>query len=292
MFVDAIEAVGGYTRPIFTISRRYGSEKVDPGAATMFFVNDEGWAITAKHVAKMVIDAASIEKKYGEFRRERDGLAHGFNFDEQLKALEERYAYNHETGCQLKVTFVDCVDNITGVQCKLHPQADLALLRFDGFKNTLYKGFAVFGADDNDIKQGKYLCRLGFPFPEFKNFAYDKLRDDIVWTREGNAMSPRFPMDGMVTRLIGAKEGVVGVELSTAGLKGQSGGPLFDNRGIVYGMQSSISAQNLGQCVHMRVIKEFMLKEGVSFHTESGMVKGSLTKDSAFGAEPDKRNLN
>ena len=275
MFVDAIEKVGGFTRPLFTISRNYGSEQIDPGAATMFFVNEEGWAVTCKRVAMMVVDAAKIEKKYADFRKQKAGLGHGFNAEEQLRGLEEVFKYTPGTLAQLKVNFVDCVDMIKSVQCKIHPQADLALIKFDGFTKTAYKGHAVFGDEDNEIKQGKFMCRLGFPFPEFTNFVYDAAKDDIGWTREGAKTSPRFPMEGMVTRLIAAKDaGLVGIELSTPGLKGQSGGPLFDTRGIVYGMQSAISPLNLGQCVHMNVIKQFLIKEGVTFYTEKGMIKG------------------
>ena len=276
MFVEAIERIGGYTRPIFTISRTYGSQQVDPGAATMFFVNEEGWAVTCKHVAKMVIDAAAIEKKYSDFRAQKAKLGHGFNAEEQLHGLEEVFKYTSNTLAQLKVNFVDCVDRIQSVQCKIHPNADLALIKFDGFNKVVYKGHAVFGSDDSVIKQGRFMCRVGFPFPEFKNFKYDPIKDDIGWTKEGTKSSPRFPMEGMVTRLIAAPEGgLIGIELSTPGLKGQSGGPLFDTKGVVYGMQSSISPLNLGQCVHMNVIKDFMLKEGVTFYTDQGIIKGA-----------------
>ncbi len=275
MFVNAIEKVGGFTRPLFTISRHYGSERIDPGAATMFFVNEEGWAVTTKKVAQMVIEASKIEKKYSDFRQQKAQLNHGFNAEEQLRGLEEVFKYTPNTVAQLKINFVDCVDRIKAVQCKIHPNADLALVKFEGFTKIGYKGHAVFGDDDDSIKQGKFLCRLGFPFPEFTNFVYNPERDDIGWTNEGTKTSPRFPMEGMVTRLIGVKDaGLVGIELSTPGLKGQSGGPLFDERGIVYGMQSAISPLNLGQCVHMSVIKKFLVKEGVTYYTEKGMVRG------------------
>ena len=275
MFVDAIERVGGFTRPLFTISRNYGSQQIDPGAATMFFVNDEGWAVTTKSVAKMIVDASQIEKKYADFRRQRAQLGHGFNAEEQLRGLEEVFKYTPNTMAQLKVNFVDCVDRIQTVQCKIHPNADLALVKFGGFTKIGYRGYAVFADDDNSVKQGKFLCRLGFPFPEFTNYVYDPAKDDIGWTKEGAKTSPRFPMEGMVTRLIGVKDaGLVGIELSTPGLKGQSGGPLFDTRGIIYGMQSAISPLNLGQCIHMSIIKKFLIKEGVTFYTEKGMIKG------------------
>ena len=39
MFADAIEKVTGYTRPVNTILRTYGSKQVIASSATLFFVN-------------------------------------------------------------------------------------------------------------------------------------------------------------------------------------------------------------------------------------------------------------
>ena len=69
MFVNAVEQASKYTRPIFTIARRYGRAEVIPGSATIFFVNEEGWAVTTKQVARMIVDAGNIEKKYAEFEK-------------------------------------------------------------------------------------------------------------------------------------------------------------------------------------------------------------------------------
>ncbi len=45
MFVNAIERVDKFTRPIHSILRNYGSTDIIPCASTMFFINDEGYAI-------------------------------------------------------------------------------------------------------------------------------------------------------------------------------------------------------------------------------------------------------
>lgn len=50
MFVNAIQKVSGFTRAIHSISRNFGSTKIERGAATLFFVNQDGWALTCKHV--------------------------------------------------------------------------------------------------------------------------------------------------------------------------------------------------------------------------------------------------
>lgn len=275
MFVSAIEKVGGFTRPIFTIMRKYGSAEINPGAATIFFVNDEGWAVTTGAVARMIIDAGNIDKKYNDFLEKKKLVPGGYNFEEGIRQLEEYYKYDSNSVAQLKINFVDCVDVIRGVQCKIHPKVDLALVHFEGFSKVGYRGHAVFVGDGEIVKQGKYLCRLGFPFPEFNNFRYDIENDNILWTNEGRRTMPRFPGDGMVTRLVGGPDGIVGVEMSTPGFKGQNGGPLFDEKGIIYGMHSGTSKLNLGMSIHVDVIKAFMRQEKVRYETDGPDKTGS-----------------
>ena len=64
MFVKAVEEVSHYTRPIHTIMRSYGSNKVFPGASTLFFVNEDGDAVTCRHVAELLLKAEQINQQY------------------------------------------------------------------------------------------------------------------------------------------------------------------------------------------------------------------------------------
>lgn len=52
MFIDAIDKVDKFTRPLHSIARNYGSTEIIPGTATLFFINEEDYAITCEHVAK------------------------------------------------------------------------------------------------------------------------------------------------------------------------------------------------------------------------------------------------
>ena len=147
----------------------------------------------------------------------------------------------------------------------------------------------------NKVKQGRSLCRLGYPFPEFNNFRHNTTTDDIEWTTEGNQVSPQFPIDGIISRF-GIKNGMIAtIELSTPGLRGQSGGPLFDADGLVYGMQAMTKHLHLGfdikdkevisdgkktrisnhpflhvgHCIHVDRIKEFLKLHHVKFYEEN-----------------------
>lgn len=292
MFQTSIEHVSQFTRPIHTISRTYGGRKIIPGAATLFFVNEEGYAVTCKHVVQLLLGSDAVAKKYADFRLERSQLPQDGKFKRGVKGLELKYQYTPETRIQTKNTFVDCVDSMSGFTAHLHPHFDLAILKFNDFNGLRYTGHAVFKKETAQIKPGKHLCRLGFPFPEFTNFIYNDTNDDIEWTNEGIKSSPRFPIDGMVTRFLAEKQKVYGIEMSTPGLRGQSGGPLFDSDGIIYGMQfatkhlhlgfdiidkeillnnklqrvSDYSFLHLGQCIHADIIKEFLATHHVNYY--------------------------
>lgn len=294
MFIEAIEEVGKFTRPVHTIVRTYGSKHIIPGSATLFFVNEEGYAVTCKHVVEMLAAADHINNGYSKFKEDRSRITNDGKFKQAVKGLEMKYKFHPDATIQMKNTFVDCVDSMSGFTWHVHPTLDLAILKFNDFKNLHYTGYAKFVKDTTTIKQGKFLCRLGFPFPEFSNFSYNAETDDMNWTNTGISTSPRFPIEGMVTRFLAENQGLYGIEMSTPGLRGQSGGPLFDKDSKIYGMQYSTkhlhlgfdmidkeimlptgmkkvndySFLHLGQCIHADAIKSFLKEHNVKYYEE------------------------
>ncbi len=293
MFVNAIEEVARFTRPIHTITRSYGETMPIPGAATFFFVNELGVAITCRHVMELVGNRPSINERYRNFTHELAAIGRNNRYNQRVKALEEAYQYQEQSIIQLQELFI----GVTGEKSFQyrwinHPQYDLSIVIFENFKNPLYQSHARFIKDDNAIKQGKFLCRLGFPFPEFTNYQYAAAADEIQWTNTGQVETPRFPIEGMVTRHLRNEGTIFGIELSTPGLRGQSGGPLFDSEGIIYGMQSVTNHLHLGfdmknfeyktggrvikvnnqpfihvgHCLHAAIIKDFLRKNNIVFY--------------------------
>lgn len=294
MFVKAIEKAIKYTRPFKSICRCYGQTIIEPGCATFIIVNDEGWILTCKHVAEQHQIATNANKRYSQFKNELMLIPkNGKYYKTAVRSLEKKYGYdkNKNTLIQQKNLFVGVVDKMTGFEWHYHPKYDIALIHFDGFEKVLCDQYPIFAKDSSVLKQGMSLCRLGYPYPEFADYRYNQENDDIEWTDEGRSDSPLFPIDGIMTRFCIDNDKVVQVELSTPGLKGQSGGPLFDKNGVIYGMQSvtvslplgfdqenreiivkgvkkkvnDYSFIHLGRCIHVDVLKEFMDEHGVNY---------------------------
>lgn len=290
MFVSAIEAAARFTRPLHTITRMWGDTTVVPGAATLFFVNADGWALTCKHVASQLMLADQLLEKRAIFKTERAQLPAGKPSRNVLRALERKHGYSNGVPVEMHNRFINCVEGPLQLEVRSHASLDVALLKFSNFTALSPSTFAVFAQHGDELKQGKLLCRLGFPFPEFTNFEYDAGSDQVRWTTTGRSDTPQFPIDGMVTRHLLGPGGIVGVELSTPGLRGQSGGPAFDGEGCVWGMQAATNHLDLnfdvdmdvlrngekrrvkdsaflhvGHCIHVNVLKQFMRDNGVSF---------------------------
>lgn len=296
MFVKAIEEVAKFTRAIHTISRYYNETFVRPGAATLFFVNEEGVAVTCKHVIEPILQRDAINQHFGNFIKEKD-LIGKKQHNQRLKALEEKYNFkvskDKPITVQLKETFVGCTSEPSfSFKTINHPTYDLSIIIFNDFKNPLYQSYAKFVKDSSELQQGRTLCRLGYPFPEFTNFQYNSVNDDIEWTATGNPNTPRFPIEGMLTRKLLNGIDVYGLELSTPGLRGQSGGPLFNESGLICGMQSMTNHLHLGfdmknfeykangenikvtnqpflhvgQCIHVDIIKDFLKANKIKYY--------------------------
>jgi len=294
MFISAIDKVDQFTRPLHTVTRNY-SGLISPGTSTFFFVNENGVAITCKHVLNLITQADAITNQFDLFKSERARLPRDNKFKKNLIGLELKYKLKQETTVQVKNNFVNCFDTISGFTYHTHPTLDLAIIIFNDFNTKLYHSHATFVSDPAKIKQGKYLCRLGYPFPEFNNFQHNQVTDNIEWTNQGIQSSPKFPIDGIITRFVGDNQGgIIGIELSTPGLLGQSGGPLFDTGGLVYGMQyqtghlhlgfdikdkevisegkktkiSNYPFLHVGHCIHVERIKEFLTQHNIKFYQE------------------------
>lgn len=288
MFSAAIEQATSFTRPIHSIVRYWETTVAEPNAATLFFVNNEGWALTCKHVAQLFF--TDINQRFIQFKADCAALKPEKKSRNAVKKIGENHGFTKGAIIQLLNNLMNCVDGTLDLRAELHPTVDVALLQFQNYNKLLCDHFPTFAKDGAQLRPGMQLCRLGFPFPEFDNFEYDAASDSIRWTNTGTDTTPQFPLDGMVTRRLRVADKIIGFEISTPGLKGQSGGPAIDCDGRIWGMQCATHHLDLnfdinvdvmrsgsklhvkehaflhvGHCVHIDVLKDFMRQHGVSF---------------------------
>ncbi len=297
MFANSIEIAKGYTRCMKSIMRGYGSNEITRCCSTFIIVNDEGWVLTCKHIVEgLLIPADTINPQYMNFKQERSQISALPNGKQKkaIEVLEIKYGYSKSAAptVQLLNMILHDIDMSKGYRCYIHPSYDLALIKFEGLNHTQCNNFPIFMDDTSHLRQGLSLCRLGFPFAEFTDYQYNAQTDNLEWIGGGIATSPCFPVDGILTRFVNDEKGVkFGIELSTPGLIGQSGGPLFDRNGVVCGLQfetvsiplgfdqvnqeivvnrkkkkvSNYPFMHLGRCIHVDIIKQFMNENNVKY---------------------------
>ena len=108
MFTKAIETVLGFTRPIHTIARYWDSEEIEPGTASLFFVNDQGWALTCKHVASLML--TGVNKRFRQFKSTRDSLEAGKKSRSAINEIGKKFGYKKGVLLEIHFRFCACVE--------------------------------------------------------------------------------------------------------------------------------------------------------------------------------------
>jgi hypothetical protein len=132
------------------------------------------------------------------------------------------------------------------------PAIDLAVGKLDPFDPGWVTEYPKLKDPDKNFAQGATLCRVGYPFHAITP-TWDNAANGFALPQ--NALPvPRFAIDGMVTRLVNVELPLVGVppfpmmlfETSSPGLRGQSGGAIFDTDANIWGIQTDTVSYPLG----------------------------------------------
>ncbi len=274
MFAEATERAMDYCRPIKTISRIYKSEEICPQTATLFFVNGEGAAITCRHVAEDIMRSGKMNAKYESFKKERNSIPEEANFRIETNRLERRYEYvKGETKVQLRYNFSRCFDRIERLGVELHPDYDIAIIRFGGFGTPFFHSNSVFPTGAVRIRPGMSVCRLGFPIVEFDDFRNAKELDDIQWTPSGNHTITPYPSEGMVSHMEKGEDGKV-TTFAITGINGNGfcGAPVYDTNGRLFGVVTGtttkvIDGQEVSytECVNADIVRAFLREKNINY---------------------------
>jgi S1-C subfamily serine protease len=282
MFVEAIGRLSSSVHA-FIESLKWHDPKssATTTACTFIVLNKEGWILTAKHVVDTYLQAqADLEarKAYENGVKEISAQA-GMSAKkkrEQISALGgavERadaivahtwYTSFGEKGPK-EITF-----------SVLDMASDLALGRMEGFDSNLVSEYPVFRNPDKPLDIGTPLCRLGFPFTEAPT-QFDSTTGKFTVP---NIALSRFPNDGIFTRMMtySYKNAMPSqwLETSSPGLRGQSGGPIFDTNGHICAIQShTVSLRldfgaphqylNVGRGAYVSEVVKLLRQEGIEF---------------------------
>lgn len=230
MFINAIKTNKEYTRPLYGGIKLLGSDNIISSISTYIVVNDEGWILTCKHVAEQIINSENLKDLFTEYKTIQN--------EKELQRFKQKYGITNDDIISQINIFVNTFEGGHISKIILSKDLDIALIKWEDFENISVTEYPKFSNSTPEI--GQSVCKLGFAFIEDDYFYYDSTSKEIKKYKGKDLNVPFFPLDGIVTRHINVsdKENAM-FETSTPGIRGQSGGPIFDESGTILGMQSA-----------------------------------------------------
>lgn len=249
MFRTACATARQFTFPV-VLSRRTVAGDVEAMIGTFVVLNADGWILTAAHI----VDAFEQMIIGRELTEGRPALEAAIKADKSLKP-KERYDRLKALGKTKPTDTINCsgwwsADGAVITDFHRYPDIDLCVARLDKVDLSTIGAFPTIKDPTKDIDSGVSLCKLGFPF-----HSVEPVWDDATQSFQfppGSLPFPLFPIEGMLTReILIEPDGTEPfpfkmLEVSSPGLKGQSGGPIFDSSGTVWAIQSSTLPLPLG----------------------------------------------
>ena len=230
MFVKAIENNIMSTRALLTARLFYKNREIINGISSLIVLNAEGDILTCAHVADLFLTAEETNEVYLPILKELKNQS-----PRKKKVIENKYGIKEDSLVGLYNIIADVASNLGQLNIIKHPTVDLAIIRLESKDKVLVTEFPSFRA--NNFAIGERVCKLGYAFPEFDTFYYDE-NDCQIKTHNKVMHFPIFPHDAMVTRnIVDTNNEITMFEISTPCLPGQSGGPIFDDKGAIGGIQ-------------------------------------------------------
>lgn len=269
MFADACEKAAKFTRPVI-ISTRQLDGTVNANCGAFIVLNEEGWIITAGHMFDSFVKFQGDQNKIREVNelnaskrtKQQSSLSNPVKSDPEW-LTNHSFWWGHD-GVNLVNAFID-------------RQIDICIGRLNPFDPKWVEEYPVF-RDPESLRPGTSLCRLGFPFAHIES-EFDE-KSNAFRIKKGVLPLTLYPNDGIHTRNAHkgkSKEGnfdMLYVETSSPGLRGQSGGPIYDREGRIYAMQVQTAHIPLGfqptaEFEGKRVVENQFINVGIGIHTKT-----------------------
>ena len=245
MFSQALQSIEAYTMPV-VITDVLLDKSLRSGCGTFIVLNKDGWILTAAHIVQQLGLRQQHQQLIAQYEARRVEILNDQTLrrkirENQLRSLRPDPHWITDEGvlwgwpqCQIQ-SFV------------VKPFCDLAAGKLEPFDSTWVKSYPVFKNPAEPMLIGTSLCRLGYPLYTI-NATFE---NGVFGLAPGVLPIPRFPNDGIFTRNVNMvspdkSQTARFLETSTPGLRGQSGGPIFDTRGHVWALQSLTQSLPLG----------------------------------------------
>ncbi len=247
MFANAYELASKFTKPV-VISRRLFDNSVECGCGTYIVINDEGWIITVAHLWGSHFTFQKHQNLISDYKKQVQIIQQ----DQKLKPKQKNKKIKKlksDPKWIINYSFWWGVDDVELKDIIPFTEGDLVVGRLDPFDSKMVNSYPIF-KDPTNLRIGTSLCKLGFPFHKIEA-TFNEVNNTFKFV-PGTLPLPRFPIEGIYTRNIMAgksKDGKYDIkflETSSPGLKGQSGGPIFDVKGTIWAVQSQTRSFSLG----------------------------------------------
>lgn len=284
MFQAACATARSFTWPVI-ISRRTVDGECTAGIGTFVIVNKDGWIVTAAHILQLLAKMSADEKNTHDLQARIEAISNDPSLDRKQRRRLLAQAGHVASDAVDRWSVWWGQDNArleTGSDLGIEP-VDIIVARLSSFNTANIAHYPVFKKSAQEFEQGASLCRMGFPLWDVKP----------EWNAAANAFNlmqnfpiPLFANEGILSRMSqtfmidpAGKPApnaptfpLKSIETSNPGLLGQSGGPIFDQKGVVWGIQTSTVSYELD----LNTAEKQYYNVGVGCHAET--VIGLLDK--------------
>lgn len=276
MFAKAYAIASKFTLPLI-VSARMFDKSVICSLGSFVVLNSDGWIATAAHMLNSF-------SKFDQSKLELEAYEQSILAIEQNTKLTEKQKHKKIKGAKANPEWIIShslwwgYDGRSINDIKVLPEADLAIGRITPFKSSDVLEYPTLKDPQKDLLPGTSLCRLGFPFHQPAS-TFDESTGSFILA-PGVVPVPIFPIEGIYTRDLDAgissdeKYKIMFLETSSPGLRGQSGGPIFDTNGTLWSIQSQTNHLDLGFNPRIqrngKTIEEYQfLNVGIGVHPQT-----------------------
>lgn len=245
MFRKAYAIASQFTFPLI-VSSKYFDGRVECGIGAYILLNETGWILTAAHMMLNMLKAQEDLIKISEYNQKKIVLENNYAIDSKAKTKKIARLYK-DNNWIINQSYWWAKDDYEIDNCILDQYKDIAIVHLSNYMELPGQIYPRFlSTSENNI--GESVCKLGFPLHEV-NATYDVSNNRFVLA-PNTVPVPRFPLEGIIARfnyiIDESGKQIKHIETTSPGLRGQSGGPIFNTNGEVYAMQIRTNHYNLG----------------------------------------------